>query len=434
MTDTFKIILIKILYRLSEAVLKKHNPKIIAITGTVGKTSTKDAVYSALSKFESVRKSPKSYNSEFGVPLTIFGVKNPAKNISGWVKVLLEGVMLIVFPSYYPKWLVLEVGTDKPGDIKELTKWLKPDVVIVTKLSEMPVHVENFPSKEELFAEKGNLVKALKPEGALFLNADDKNVLLYRDLFAGRVILFGNSEGGDVSAKNYEISYDEEKFPQGIMFDAALEGKEPIKIFLKDTLGEQHTYHILSALALIKYLGEDVVVATKAFKDEIPASGRMRILKGINNSMLIDDTYNSSPVAQEEALKALKSVKLSSRGARRIAILGDMLELGIYTGEAHRNIGKKASSTVSVLATVGVRSRLIAEEALNSGMDKEKVFQFNDSLEAGKFIKDLVKKGDIVLVKGSQGMRMEKAVEELMANPEKKKNLLVRQEEEWKER
>ncbi len=433
--DVLKPIFIKVLHKLSKRVLDKYQPKIIAITGTVGKTSTKDAVYATLSRFESVRKSYKSFNSELGIPLTILGTKNPSNNILGWFKVLLEGVILILLPHHYPNWLVLEVGTDRPGDIKEITEWLKPDIVIVTKLSKVPVHVEAFVSPEELFEEKGNLVKALKPDGTLMLNADDKDVLRYKNLSGGKVLLFGNSSGADLSATNYGLVYDEEKKVRGVMFEVVSpETTESLPIVLKDTLGEQHSYHILASLLLVKHLGFDIRIASKVFQNEDPTSGRMRILSGIKGSTLIDDTYNSSPVAVAEALKSLKSIKLPSRSARRIAILGDMLELGRFTAEAHRETGKLASKASSILATVGVRSRLTAEEALSSGMHESKIFQFDDSVEAGKFMKDLIKEGDIILVKGSQGVRMERCVEELMANPEKKEKLLVRQDEEWRSR
>ncbi|MHB1330804.1 MAG: Mur ligase family protein, partial [Minisyncoccota bacterium] len=182
MKEILKQILIKILYKESELILKKHKPKVVAVTGTVGKTGTKDAIYSVLREFEYVRRSPKSFNSEIGIPLTILDVKNPGDDILGWVKVLLEGLLIAFFPSHYPKWLVLEVGTDKPGDIEEITKWLKPDVVVVTKLADVPVHVEAFGSKELLFEEKGKLVQALKTGGTLILNADDERVVAFEEL------------------------------------------------------------------------------------------------------------------------------------------------------------------------------------------------------------------------------------------------------------
>ena len=433
MKEILKQILVFVLHKLSALVIKKYNPKIIGITGTVGKTTTKDAVYTALSRFESVRKSQKSFNSELGIPLTILDSDNPGRDMLGWIRVIIDGLVMLVFKSPYPKWLVLEVGTDKPGDIAMITKWLKTDITIVTKLSKVPVHVEAFGAPEYLFEEKGNLVKALKPGGTLVLNADDDDVMAYKNLSEEKVLLFGEKLGSDIRSSEYQIIYDEHKLPHGVEFNIIIGDTELHKVALTDTLGEQNISHVLVALLVINDLGFDVRLAANLFKSEHPTPGRMRLLDGLKGSLLIDDSYNSSPVALEEALKTLKSVKLS-RGHRKIAILGDMLELGRYTVDEHKKMGERASKSANILVTVGIRSRYAAEAALIDGMSEGKVFQFDDSLEAGMFMKDLIKEGDVILIKGSQGVRMEKCVEELMAKPEYKEKLLVRQSADWQDK
>ena len=433
MKEILKQILVFVLHKLSALVIKKYNPKIIGITGTVGKTTTKDAVYTALSRFESVRKSQKSFNSELGIPLTILDSDNPGRDMLGWIRVIIDGLVMLVFKSPYPKWLVLEVGTDKPGDIAMITKWLKTDITIVTKLSKVPVHVEAFGAPEYLFEEKGNLVKALKPGGTLVLNADDDDVMAYKNLSEEKVLLFGEKLGSDIRSSEYQIIYDEHKLPHGVEFNIIIGDTELHKVALTDTLGEQIISHVLVALLVINDLGFDVRLAANLFKSEHPTPGRMRLLDGLKGSLLIDDSYNSSPVALEEALKTLKSVKIS-RGHRKIAILGDMLELGRYTVDEHKKMGERASKSANILVTVGIRSRYGAEAALIDGMSEGKVFQFDDSLEAGMFMKDLIKEGDVILIKGSQGVRMEKCVEELMAKPEYKEKLLVRQSADWQDK
>ena len=433
MKEILKQILVFVLHKLSALVIKKYNPKIIGITGTVGKTTTKDAVYTALSRFESVRKSQKSFNSELGIPLTILDSDNPGRDMLGWIRVIIDGLVMLVFKSPYPKWLVLEVGTDKPGDIAMITKWLKTDITIVTKLSKVPVHVEAFGAPEYLFEEKGNLVKALKPGGTLVLNADDDDVMAYKNLSEEKVLLFGEKLGSDIRSSEYQIIYDEHKLPHGVEFNIIIGDTELHKVALTDTLGEQIISHVLVALLVINDLGFDVRLAANLFKSEHPTPGRMRLLDGLKGSLLIDDSYNSSPVALEEALKTLKSVKIS-RGHRKIAILGDMLELGRYTVDEHKKMGERASKSANILVTVGIRSRYAAEAALIDGMSEGKVFQFDDSLEAGMFMKDLIKEGDVILIKGSQGVRMEKCVEELMAKPEYKEKLLVRQSADWQDK
>jgi UDP-N-acetylmuramoyl-tripeptide--D-alanyl-D-alanine ligase len=153
--------------------------------------------------------------------------------------------------------------------------------------------------------------------------------------------------------------------------------------------------------------------------------------------LIIDDTYNSSPFACESALKTLKEVKVKglpdealAKSGRKIAILGDMLELGKYTNEAHKNIGKIAKENCDVLIVVGPRAEKIKEGAVEAGM-LENIFEFSNSFEAGDFVKSFVRAGDIILVKGSQGMRMERVTEAILLDQKNKKNLLVRQDEEW---
>jgi UDP-N-acetylmuramoyl-tripeptide--D-alanyl-D-alanine ligase len=426
MKNIYKKVVMFLLEKEASAVLKKYKPKIVAITGTVGKTSTKDAVYSALSRFVSVRKSQKSFNSELGVPLTILDCPNP-KNHLGWFSVLVEGLILLIVPNHYPEWLVLEIGTDRPGDIAALTHWLSPDMVIVTRLSKVPVHVEAFQTPEDLFNEKGNLVRALKSGGTLILNADDEDVLTYKNISKESVVLFG--QASDMSAQNYKITYDENEKPEGIYFEVVA-GKEVIPVSIKATLGEQHLSHVLAALSVCLALRENLIIAVKAFAREEPTSGRMRLIEGMKDSTILDDSYNSSPIAVEEALKTLVDVKAK----RKIAVLGDMLELGKYSVDEHKKVGERVVKSADILVTVGIRSRYTAEMALENGMKKENIFQFDDSRQAGEFLKTIVESGDIILVKGSQSVRTERVVVAVMAHPKDKEKLLVRQDSEWRKR
>lgn len=425
-----KQIVVRLLEEEAKLVLKKYKPKIVAITGTVGKTSTKDAIHTALSSFYFVRSSQKSFNSEFGVPLTILNLPTGWSNPIEWIKNLWEGLALIILPNHYPEWLVLEVGTDKPGDIARATSIISPDIVVVTKLAKIPVHVENFPSPEAVFEEKGKLVTALKRNGTLILNAEDEDVLKYKNLSEEKVILFGNANGSDVRMGDYEILYNEDDFPRGVTFDVQTEqGEYPV--FLPGTLGAHHAMNALAASAVCVALGEHLSVATKALSRSEPTKGRMRIIEGLKDSIIIDDTYNASPVAVEEALHTLKSLTYTRR---KIAVLGDMLELGRFSIDAHKQIGKKVAETADFLVTVGVRARYIAEEALNNGLPESNVLQFDAASEAGDYIQNIIQKGDAILVKGSQGVRMERVVEEIMLHPEQKEKLLVRQDVEWKKR
>lgn len=430
MKNTLKKLVVYLLEEEAKLVLQKYKPKIVAITGTVGKTSTKDSIATALSSFYYVRATKKSFNSEIGIPLTILNLPNASGSLVGWVKNLFNGLSLILMPSHYPEWLVLEVGTDKPGDIEAVTKWLTPDIVVVTRLSKVPVHVEFFNTPEDVFKEKGYLVKALRPGGTLILNADDEDVLAYRELSKEKVVLFGTTDTADVYASDYEVVYNEEDLPKGITFKVYSDG-ESYPVLLKSTLGEHHTLHVLSALAVCKALGEHLSIAAKAFKHHEPTPGRMRLVEGIKETIILDDSYNSSPIAAEEALKSLASL---TNAKRRIAILGDMLELGKFSTDEHKKIGVHAAAVADILVTVGIRSRFTAESAIDAGLNESKVLQFDESEEAGDFIQNIIDPGDAILVKGSQGVRMERVVEEIMKCPQDKEKLLVRQDKEWQRR
>jgi UDP-N-acetylmuramoyl-tripeptide--D-alanyl-D-alanine ligase len=434
MKTTFKKIIAFILKGESRLVLWKYKPKIIAITGSVGKTSTKDAVYAVLSRLTYVRKSEKSFNSEIGLPLTILGVPNGWSNPLIWLTNVFKGLWLFIWPHKYPKWLVLEVGVGKPGDMRQTASWLKTDAVIMTTIGEMPVHIEFFESRKHLVEEKSELIKTLKPDGFLILNADDETVLEMKTKTRNLTITYGFKEGADIFGSGDSISYNEKGGPEGIIFRIDSEGKS-LPVVIDGVFGRNHVYASLGALALSSALKFNMLSAVEALKNYDVPPGRMRLLKGINESLIIDDTYNSSPVACESALKTLGEVK---NAGRKIAILGDMLELGKHTEEAHKNIGKitgkNLSENMDVLMVVGQRAKNIKEGAIAEGMNPKKIFDFLDSAEAGNFIKTFIQPGDIILVKGSQGMRMERVVEAILSDQKNKSKLLVRQDKEWLEK
>ncbi|MFA5933972.1 MAG: UDP-N-acetylmuramoyl-tripeptide--D-alanyl-D-alanine ligase [Candidatus Paceibacterota bacterium] len=434
MKNLFKKIITKILIIESKLVLRKYKPKIIAITGTVGKTSTKDAVYSVLKHFYFIRKSDKSYNSEIGIPLTILGCPNGWGSPSVWLSNIWHGVTVIFSRKPYPEWLVLETGVSKPGDMEAITQFIIPDIVIVTRFSEAPVHVEFFKSPAHLIEEKSKLMKALKASGTLILNADDSDVLALKQKTKNKTVTYGFSEDATLSASHEQIMYDMEgynKKPQGISFKVNYEGSS-LPVIMNGVFSKNFIYAGLAALAVARDLDLDMLKAIEGLSSYESSPGRLKLIEGLKESLIIDDTYNSSPIACEAALETLNDMEVSGS---KIAVLGDMLELGKFSPEAHKKIGEVAAGFgVDFLVTVGKRAHGIAEGALAIGMPAKKIFQFEDSRSAGKFIEQMIKPGDMILIKGSQGTRMERAVLEVMAHPEDREKLLVRQEEEWQRR
>jgi len=414
MKSILKKIITLILTLEARLVLRKYKPKIIAVTGSVGKTSAKDAIYEVLATSLSVRKSEKSYNSELGIPLTILGRETGWGSPLAWISNIFEGAALILLKNHYPKWLVVEVGADRPGDIQKISAWLKPDIVIVTRFGKVPVHVEFFGSPEALIEEKSHLVSALKKDGLLILNNDDDKALSMKRKFEGMVMTYGFKKGS-ATGVTFKIDYDGTSMP----------------VTLYGVLGKQHIYAALTALSVGGYLKLNMVRMSQALETHGGAPGRMQIIEAIKDAQIIDDTYNASPVATEAALETLREIKTDGR---KIAVLGDMLELGKYTVEEHKRLGEIAGEVCDILLVVGLRARSMVEGALLGGISEKNIIEFSNSQKAGKYLEQILEKDDIVLIKGSQSIRMERAVGEIMAHPERKAELLVRQEKEWTER
>lgn len=426
MKTLFKDICTTLLTLEARLLLWRTKPKVIAITGSVGKTSTKDAIYAVIKKKVRARKSDKSFNSELGVPLSILGLPNAYRNPIGWIKNIVDGLLAALFPGAYPKWLVLEVGVDRPGDMEALTRWLKPDVVVLTRLPKTPVHVEYFKSPEAVVEEKKKLVDALKPDGILVYNHDDERVCEIAEGVMQQTIGYSRYSASPFTASNDRVRYDGET-PVGVDF-TLMHGDSSVDMFIKGSLGVQDAYNFAAATAVGSIVGVTLKEAAEALNDFNPPPGRMRIIPGLKDTVIIDASYNSSPVALEWSLQTLKEL----RAPRKIAVLGDMMELGTYSMREHEKAGVFASGAADILLTVGVRARGIAEGALSAGMDEKHIFQYEASERAGRELQQMLEKGDVILIKGSQSVRMEKIVEEIMAYPEEAHKLLVRQDSFWK--
>ncbi|MBI3634009.1 MAG: hypothetical protein HY228_00095 [Candidatus Yonathbacteria bacterium] len=427
MKSFLRHIIIIILEMEAKLVLRKYKPKIIAVTGSVGKTSTKDAIFAIAEQMLIVRKNIKSFNSEIGIPLTILGCDNAWSNPFAWLSNIFSGFALVALREHYPKWLILEIGARKPGDIKRISSWVIPDIAVVTRFSDVPSHIEFFKSAEDLFEDKTEIVKALKTTGVLVLNADDERVLALRGKIKARSITFGFSEEAMFRASNVQIVYGDDDLPIGTTFKFEYQDNT-FPVVLYGVLGTQAVYSALAALTVGIFLKINIVDMIEFLARHKSPPGRMMVIQGIKDTMIIDDTYNSSPVAAHAALEVLSTI--TTKG-KKIAVLGDMLELGKFTAEEHKKLGALAGKQTDILFAVGLRAKHIVEGALGSGMSEKKILEFTDARTAGKYLEGMLSAGDVVLVKGSQSMRMERAVEEVMAHPEDAPDLLVRQEEEW---
>ena len=424
-----KKLLEKILYILSRGVLKRQKPKVIGITGTVGKTSAKEAIFSVVSKKFKTRKNIKNYNNEIGVPLTIIGSETGAKNPFKWLGIFIKGLWLTIMPANYPKILILEMGIDKPGDMEYLINLSQPNIGVVTAIGEeIPVHIEFFKNISALVAEKMKMATMLTQNDFVILNADDDRIMKYPKKINAEIITFGHNKEADISLSNLEISYDLTN--AGIHFKIIQEGNT-VPFHINNILGLHQSYSAAIAAAVGIALDMNLVDISEALKECKPPKGRMNLIKGIKNTWLIDDSYNSSPQASKKALEFLAKVE---NNGRKIACLGNMEELGEHSEKAHQNIGDLVQNLkINYLVTIGEKGKIIAEAAKQAGMPEENIIITEDSSQAGLKIQEMLKEGDVVLIKGSQSIRAEKVVKELMADPLQAKELLVRQDKLWEE-
>lgn len=434
-----KSILQHILAWLARETIRTYQPRIIGITGSVGKTSTRDAMYAVLKKRFRLKKPEKNFNNEIGFPMSILGIEHQGTSNLRWFLVLVTCyIKVLIRDTTYPEVLILEYGIDHPGDMDYLLSIARPSIVVVSAIGDIPVHVEFFKDPEEVIREKTKLVASVLPTGYVMLNHDDYAVYDMREKTRAHPLTFGFEEHAELRISNLKLQLKkDEEFgdtPEGITFKIEYKGNF-VPVRLRDTFGVPQAYAGGAAALVGVVMGLNLVDIAEALEEYIPPPGRMRLLRGIKKSFILDDTYNAAPDAMRSALDTLKNLP----GRRKIAVLGDMLEIGKYTEQVHRAIGDQAAEFVDVLVTVGTRAKFIAEEAKTRGVETnarmltpEQVMAFDDPVEAGRALDPLIESDDLILVKGSQGLRMEKIVEEIMARPDKAGELLVRQEEYWK--
>ena len=398
---------------LSKIILAKYKPEIIGITGSLGKTSARDAIAAVLSSKFNIRSSIKNYNNEIGLPLTIIGTQIPKNFIFGWSKVIFKALKIILIrDKNYPKILVLEMGVDRIGDMDYLLNIVKPKIGVVTNISES--HLEFFKNIKIIAKEKGKLVQALPQSGWAVFNQNEKEVLRMKQLNEKiKILTYGFSPKSKIRASNINLNYDEDGTLNGINF-ALTYNNQKYKSTIAGAVGDPIVQAALAGASLGIIYGLDIKEISQALhKFKVTKPGRATIVHGIKNTLIIDDAYNSSPKSCVEAINTLSSIKIKKE-AMRWAVLGDMLELGAYTEEGHKKVGEQvAKLKINQLIVIGERARNIASAAKNVGMKEYNINHFSSNERAGRFLQERIKQGDIILVKGSRGMKMEEIVEEI---------------------
>lgn len=420
----------KIFAWLAWAQICRYKPIIIGVTGNVGKTSTKEAIAAVLrGNGKTVRVAAGNLNNEFGFALTILGNWDEEYYSYGsstglWLRVLFTGFKgLITGRKDFADIFILEYGADRPGDIKQLVKLFVPHIAVITAVGDVPVHIEFFEDAGKLASEKANLIKFLMEIDYAILNSDDKKVWSMRSETKAGVLTYGFRENSTVKISDFKYTINDKGNPTGVEFRVNRD-LDSISVNIYGSLGRSQAYAAAAAATVGIASGMNLSQIGEALKKYKGPNGRLKIISGINGSIIIDDTYNASPASTQLALKTLCDLK----GLRKIAIIGDMLELGEYAVESHKKLGLITASCANILVCVGQLAKYIAE---TSKISKDRIFLFNTADGAKFKVRELIRSGDIILVKGSQGIRMEKIIAEIMAEPQHKEKLLVRQSKNW---
>jgi alanine racemase len=374
-------------------ILAQRGIEVVGITGSVGKTSTKEAVAAVLAQARPAFRSQGSFNGRFGLPVALGRLE--------------EGQDLAV----------LEMACDGLDEIRHLADITRPRVGVVTRVGHS--HLHYFGTPDVIAREKGRLVEALPADGLAVLNYDDRRVRAMAGRTVARVVTYGLDPAADVWGDAVQVSLD------GTTLDVHV-GDETVRLRIA-LIGAQHAYTILAAVAVGRAYGLDWDSIARGLEAVRPMPGRTRLLRGAGGSYLLDDSYNAGP---ESALAALETLRTLPAG-RRIVALGDMVQLGDYAEAGHRQVGRRIAEVADGLVTLGDLARIAADEALAAGMAADRVRVTYTAEDATRALESMLQTGDMILLKGSAEARLEYVTRELMAEPERAEELLPRQHRGW---
>jgi UDP-N-acetylmuramoyl-tripeptide--D-alanyl-D-alanine ligase len=357
---------------------RKYRTPVVALTGSNGKTTTKEMIAACLGTTFPILKTKGNLNNLIGLPLTLLTLSEKERVV------------------------VLEMGMNVPGEIRRLTEIAEPDVGLITNIQN--VHLEGLGSLEKLKEEKGELFRKMRRDGTILVNQDDPRVVDLAKDYPGQKITFGIEHPSEVMAKEIRLMGAE-----GTSFTLILEG-EVVEIQLR-LLGRHFVPNALSAIATACLFGVEVKQITEALGHFQSIPLRMEVVSLKGGKTLINDAYNANPFSMDLALETL--VEAKGRG-RAIAVLGDMLELGNFSKEAHEQLGEKVSKlSIDFLLTLGEEAPIVVASAIRHGLPMERAKVVESHSEAISILRQMIQTGDWILVKGSRRMAMEKIVEGL---------------------
>ncbi len=357
---------------------KQFSIPVIGLTGSSGKTTTKEMIAAIIGRKKNILKTEGNLNNLIGVPRTIFSLTSKHEL------------------------MILEMGTNTRGEIKRLTQIAEPNIGLITNIG--PAHLAGFGSMDVIREEKNDLFLNLPPSGVAIINLDDEAIAIAAEKWNGGKITFSMSPNADITVRDIE-----KNGIKGMRFNLVIGGNAQ-KVEMK-IAGLHHIYDAMAATAAAVAVGIDYKTISKGLAAFRPFSGRMEMIKLHNGAFLLDDSYNANPASVREALMTLKDLKTHHNG---YVFLGDMLELGADAVEMHRRIGMLiATIGINALFLQGDFSRVTATGAMEGGLSPQNIFFLSGDEKGIIYLKKHLKKGDWILVKGSRRMKMEKIVSQI---------------------
>jgi UDP-N-acetylmuramoyl-tripeptide--D-alanyl-D-alanine ligase len=418
-----KKILERFLRFFARAVLKKYKPKIVAITGSAGKSTTKELIYLILKTRYTVFRSYASLNNEIGVPLTVFLIDwRPGNSLKNWLKVFLRASKLILINQPYPEILVIETGVECPGDMDYLLTFIKPYIGVFTVVGDKPAHLQFFNSVEEVIKEKGKLIETLPKDGLAVLNRDDQRIFSFKEKIKAKAVGFSKIVNADCQIKSVSLE-------NGLKIELVLQNHN-LTIFLPHSINESVALNLAASLLVGSFLEisiEQMKAAVEKFED-LP--GRMKYFKiSLSQSLssprevrisphlssppesayIIDDSYNASPVSYKKLIETVTKLQ-----GRKLGVLADVLEADSMAKEIHQEIALLADGVFSHIALIGSRMKLFALPVFKQSAVS--VFEPYDVEAVYLFLEENIMPGDTIIFKGARAFHLEKIIEKFKEN------------------